>query len=124
MAGMTTTISDREKDSAPLIDDETCRLFRAAAELAGQKWTAAVLLAMASGADRFSVIRSLVDGVSDRILSARLKDLEHQKLLERQVVPTTPVQVRYTLTQQGRELITILQPLVSWGMRWKLRPSD
>ncbi|MCU1582332.1 MAG: transcriptional regulator [Microbacteriaceae bacterium] len=121
---MTTTIADRPKDSALLIDDETCRLFRAGAELAGQKWTAAVLLAMASGAERFSDIRGLVDGVSDRILSARLKDLEHQKLLARHVVPTTPVQVRYTLTPQGRELIAILQPLVSWGVRWKLQPSE
>ncbi|MCU1402346.1 MAG: Transcriptional regulator, partial [Microbacteriaceae bacterium] len=47
-----------------------------------------------------------------------------QKLLARHVVPTTPVQVRYTLTPQGRELIVILQPLVSWGVRWKLQPSE
>jgi DNA-binding HxlR family transcriptional regulator len=117
------TIAELSTDSAVLIDDETCRLFRAGAELAGQKWTAAVLLAMARGADRFSDIRGLVDGISDRVLSARLKELERQKLLARQVVPTVPVQVRYTLTAQGRELITILQPLVTWGARWKLHPS-
>jgi DNA-binding HxlR family transcriptional regulator len=102
------------------IDDEQCRLFQAAAELAGRKWSAAVLLAAARGAERFSEIRGLVEGITDRVLAVRLKELEQEDLLRREVIPTTPVQVRYELTQRGRELITVLQPLVGWGMRWNL----
>jgi len=100
------------------IDDETCRLFQSAAELAGRKWTAAVLLAMARGAERFTEVRALVDGVTDRVLAVRLKELEQRELITRSVIPTTPVQVRYELTRQGRELIAILQPLVNWGVKW------
>lgn len=117
-------VSDlRERAAKPevlKIDDETCRLFQSAAELAGRKWSAAVLLAMARGAERFTEVRGLVDGVTDRVLAVRLKELEQQDLITRSVIPTTPVQVRYELTRQGRELIAILQPLVNWGVKWNI----
>lgn len=99
------------------IDDAECRLFREAAELAGRKWTAAILLALARGADRFSEVLTSIDGLSDRLLSARLRELESQGLVTRTVVPSTPVQIRYGLTESGAELITILQPLVRWAKR-------
>jgi DNA-binding HxlR family transcriptional regulator len=93
-------------------------MFQTAVELAGRKWSAAVLLAAARGAERFSELRELVHGITDRVLSARLKELEQNDLIERTVIPTTPVQVRYHLTAQGRDLITVLQPVVGWGLRW------
>jgi DNA-binding HxlR family transcriptional regulator len=101
------------------IDDEECRRFQQAAELAGRKWTASILMASYRGARRFSEYRELVAGISDRMLSARLRELENEDLMERTVIPTTPVQIRYTLTQRGQELIQGLQPLVSWGNRWE-----
>ncbi len=99
------------------IDDAECRLFREAAELAGRKWTAAVLLALARGAERFSELAIGIDGISDRLLSARLRELETQGLVERTVIPSTPVQIRYSLTASGSELIRILHPLVQWAKR-------
>ncbi|MGO2139035.1 MAG: winged helix-turn-helix transcriptional regulator [Leucobacter sp.] len=99
------------------IDDDECRLFREAAELAGRKWTAAILLSLARGAERFSEIHASIDGISDRLLAARLRELEAQGLVTRTVVPSTPVQIRYGLTPSGSELITILQPLVHWARR-------
>ncbi|MCS3427901.1 winged helix-turn-helix transcriptional regulator [Leucobacter aridicollis] len=99
------------------IDDDECRLFREAAELAGRKWTAAILLALARGAERFSEIHTSIGGISDRLLAARLRELAAQGLVTRTVVPSTPVQIRYGLTQSGGELITILQPLVRWAKR-------
>ena len=101
------------------IDDAECRRFQQAAELAGRKWTAAILMAAFRGAERFSEYRELVSGVSDRMLSVRLRELETEELLTRTVIPTTPVQIRYTLTQRGAELIQGLQPLVTWGNRWE-----
>ncbi|TQL43098.1 HxlR family transcriptional regulator [Leucobacter komagatae] len=99
------------------IDDDECRLFREAAELAGRKWTAAILLSLARGAERFSEIHASIDSISDRLLAARLRELEAQGLVTRAVVPSTPVQIRYGLTPSGSELITILQPLVHWARR-------
>jgi DNA-binding HxlR family transcriptional regulator len=97
------------------IDDEECRRFQASAELAGRKWNAAILLAGARGARRFSEYRSLVDGISDRLLAARLKELGVEGLIVRDVQPTTPVSVSYALTKSGRELISLLHPLVTWS---------
>lgn len=99
------------------IDDAECRLFREAAELAGRKWTAAVLLALELGARRFSDLSANIDGISDRLLAARLRELEAQGLVTRTVIPSTPVQIRYGLTRSGAELIRILHPLVQWAKR-------
>jgi Predicted transcriptional regulators len=97
------------------IDEEECRRFQASAELAGRKWNAAILLAGARGARRFSEYRALVDGISDRLLTARLKELEAEGLIERDVQPTTPVSISYVLTSSGQSLISLLHPLVSWS---------
>ena len=97
------------------IDDEECRRFQSSAELAGRKWNAAILLAGARGARRFSEYRNLVDGISDRLLAARLKELEAEGLIARTVQPTTPVSVSYTLTPSGRNLISLLHSLVAWS---------
>jgi DNA-binding HxlR family transcriptional regulator len=97
------------------IDEEECRRFQASAELAGRKWNAAILLAGARGARRFSDYRALVEGISDRLLAARLKELEVEGLVARDVQPTTPVSISYVLTASGQALISLLHPLVSWS---------
>lgn len=107
-----------DQSRAGLVGDEECRLLRGAVELAGRKWNTAVMLAIESGADRFSIIRRGVPGVSDRVLAARLRELETHALVEREVIPTHPVQVRYTLTAAGADLIQALRPLGGWSRRW------
>ena len=97
------------------IDEEACRRFQASAELAGRKWNAAILLAGARGARRFSEYQVLVKGISARLLSARMKELEAEGLIERTVQPTTPVMISYGLTEPGRQLISLLHPLVNWS---------
>ncbi|WP_165358698.1 winged helix-turn-helix transcriptional regulator [Haloactinopolyspora alba] len=122
---MTTTHSHQGPGSRRpnQIDDEDCRVFQVAVELAGKKWSAAILLALARGATRFSEIRTSVDGLSDRLLAARLRELETNGLVEREVIPSFPAQIRYGLTQAGIELIRTLRPLVAWAERWKVGAS-
>ncbi|SEQ41705.1 winged helix-turn-helix transcriptional regulator [Microlunatus flavus] len=98
------------------IDDEACRAFQDVVELIGRRWNGAILLALARGHSRFGDIRAQVDGLSDRLLSQRLKQLDDAGLVRRTVVPTTPVQVLYELTDRGLRLITALQPLVRYGV--------
>jgi DNA-binding HxlR family transcriptional regulator len=102
-----------------LIDDDECRRFQSSVELVGKRWSSAVLMAVSRGAARFSEIVSVVPGLSDRLLAQRLRELEAVGLLEREVIPTTPVQVRYRLTASGVDLMRSLQPLVAWGQRWR-----
>lgn len=100
------------------IDDETCREFQSGIELVGKRWSAAILLALARGGERFAELHHAVDGISGRLLAVRLKELEDNELVDRTVVPTTPVQIRYTLTERGRELLRSLIPLIRWQQRW------
>jgi DNA-binding HxlR family transcriptional regulator len=104
------------------IDDDECRHFQSAVELIGKRWSSAILLALARGATRFGEIRGLVPGLSDRMLAERMRELQGAQLVQREVVPTTPVQIRYQLTERGADLIRSLQPLVQWGHRWQ-RPD-
>lgn len=85
--------------------------------MVGRRWTGSILGAAAQGARRFVEYRAMIDGISDRLLSQRLKELEGQELIRRTVVPTTPVQITYSLTPLGEALIEALQPLVKWNMR-------
>jgi DNA-binding HxlR family transcriptional regulator len=52
------------------------------------------------------------------MLTARLRELVAHGLVEREVIPTTPVQVRYRLTERGRDLLAAMQPLMAYQLRW------
>ncbi len=98
------------------IDDDKCRAMVQHLEFIGRRWVGAILLAGLRGARRFSEYRGLVDGISDRLLSVRLKELEALGLVERTVVPTTPVTISYAPTRRGRDLIAAAQPLTNWAL--------
>ncbi|MET8438825.1 helix-turn-helix domain-containing protein [Streptomyces sp900116325] len=99
------------------IHDDTCPNFEGTLELIGRRWTGSVVQAAARGARRFGEYRAMIDGISDRLLSQRLKELEAAGLIDRAVVPTTPVQILYQLTPDGQALIEALLPLSQWSLR-------
>jgi DNA-binding HxlR family transcriptional regulator len=101
------------------INDDECRTFQWAVELIGKRWSSGILLAVWQGATRFSEIVARVDGLSDRMLAQRAKELEAAGLLAREVIPTTPVQIRYELTERGEDLLRSLQPVLAWEQRWR-----
>ncbi|MEV4199042.1 winged helix-turn-helix transcriptional regulator [Micromonospora globbae] len=99
------------------IDDTGCRVFQDSLELVGRRWTGAILLAGVRGARRFGEYRAAVSGISDRLLAQRLKELESDGLIERTVIPSSPVQIRYAPSSDGQELMSLLQPLIDWSHR-------
>ncbi|MCW6006031.1 helix-turn-helix transcriptional regulator [Micromonospora sp. CPCC 205371] len=74
-------------------------------------------MAGAYGARRFGQYRALITGISDRMLTQRLRELERQELIERTVIPSSPVQVLYAPTARGEQLIEALQPLLQWSLQ-------
>jgi DNA-binding HxlR family transcriptional regulator len=116
-----TTAEDRPS-GWELIDDEECRRATAIVERVGRRWNSGILLALARGASRFTEIVARVDGLSDRMLAARLKELEQIGLIDRIVEPTTPVSVRYRLNARGQDLLASMQPLMAYGQRWEKAP--
>ncbi|MFF0450284.1 winged helix-turn-helix transcriptional regulator [Streptomyces sp. NPDC004609] len=99
------------------IHDDTCPSFEGTLEMIGRRWTGSVLQAAAQGARRFGEYRAVINGISDRLLSQRLKELEAAGLIDRTVIPTTPVQIRYRLAPDGQALVDALVPLAQWSLR-------
>ena len=95
-----------------------CPLYHEAAELIGRRWTGAIVRAMADGAVRFGDIVAAVPGISDRMLSERLKELEAEGLVTRTVYPEHPVRIEYRLTEKGQDLGAVMDAIAAWAHRW------
>src|SRR5687768_1648100 len=95
-----------------------CPAFSRAIEIIGRRWTGAIVRSMLAGSTRFSELSADVPGLSDRLLSQRLKELEAEGIVERSVTPTTPVRVDYRLTEKGRALGTVVHEVIKWTNEW------
>ncbi len=95
-----------------------CARFHAAIELLGARWSGAILRALFTGSHRFADIRAAIPGVSDVMLTRRLRDLEDAGLIEREVIPASPVHVEYHLTEMGRDAAPVLDAVIAWSHRW------
>lgn len=73
---------------------------------------------MLDGATHFGEIAVAVPKLSDRMLAARLKELEAHGVISRTVVPATPVRIEYVLTSKGRALAPVVKALDAWANRW------
>lgn len=100
-----------------------CPIFQGAMELIGRRWTGSIIRGMLAGAHRFSELLAMVPGLSDRLLSERLRELEAAGIVERTVIPETPVRIEYRLTPKGEELRQIVLALDAWAERWSEAPS-
>lgn len=96
-----------------------CPYFHAAIELIGKRWTGAIVFALTDGSLRFGELAKAVPGLSDRLLSQRLRELEQEGLVEREVEPGSPVRVTYSLTEAGAELGPAISELKVWAKRWR-----
>jgi DNA-binding HxlR family transcriptional regulator len=95
-----------------------CPHFHAAIELIGKRWTGAIVCALTDGPLRFGELKRAIPGLSDRLLSGRLRELEREGLVEREVEPGSPVHVTYSLTDAGAELGPAIGELKEWAKRW------
>lgn len=96
-----------------------CPDFHAAIELVGKRWTGAIVSALGEGTMRFGELAKAVPGLSDRLLSQRLRELEEAGVVERHVEAGAPVKVSYSLTEKGADLGPAMDELKAWARRWK-----
>lgn len=96
-----------------------CPHFHAAIELIGKRWTGAIVCALTEQPMRFGELGRAIPGLSDRLLSQRLRELEEEGLVEREVEAGTPVRVTYSLTDVGRGLGPSIKELRTWARQWK-----
>ena len=93
--------------------------YEAAMEVLGKKWTALILRPLMAGPCRFSEMSSYVPGLSDRLLSQRLQELEEKGIVERRVYDERPVRVQYVLSEKGLALREVLEAIARWADRWE-----
>lgn len=94
-----------------------CPRFEKAMGILGQRWTGLIIYQLLSGPQRFCHIETAV-GVSGRVLSERLKDLEHEGIVKREVYPETPVRIEYSLTEKGLSLMPLMKEIENWSHTW------
>lgn len=95
-----------------------CPRYEAAVAILGKKWTGLLLRVLMDGPKRFTDFKVQLPGLSDRLLSERLKELEEAGLVTRIVHDTKPVLIEYRLTEKGRALEPVVQAIQEWAKRW------
>lgn len=94
-----------------------CPKFEKAISLLSQRWTALVIYQLLLGTQRFSEIQSSI-GISGKVLSDRLKELEQLDIVKREVIPETPVLIEYSLTEKGHSMEPIIRTIENWSQDW------
>ena len=102
------------KDAAKNVP-QLCTRFHYASELIGRRWNGAIIFMLLKQTCRFATLRDGIPGITDRMLSERLQELEQEGLVDRVVVPETPIRVEYSLTRKGKGLAEAVDSLASWA---------
>ena len=98
---------------------QVCPHFHGAVELIGRRWAGAILYALTEGPLHFADLKDSVPGMSDRLLSHRLKELEEAGLVRREVQEAGKrVRVSYELTRKGHSLEPVMGGLRDWAREW------
>jgi DNA-binding HxlR family transcriptional regulator len=99
------------------LNKSICPRFEKAMGLLSQRWTGLIIYQLLAGPQRFCTIESSI-GVSGRVLSERLKDLENEGIVKREVFPETPVRIEYSLTEKGFALEPLMREMEKWSQHW------
>jgi DNA-binding HxlR family transcriptional regulator len=102
--------------SAAEVHDEACPLREVLDRVSG-KWSVQILVAVVHGPIRFTALERSIEGISRRMLTLTLRNLERDGLIKRTVYPTVPAKVEYTATAMATELHTHLVGLTDWAER-------
>jgi DNA-binding HxlR family transcriptional regulator len=104
-------MSVSERDESP----EVCFTVRHVLDRVGDKWSTLVIAELGNSTLRFGELRRQVEGISQRMLTVTLRNLERDGLISRRVYPQIPPRVEYTLTDLGRSLLASIVGLVDWS---------
>ena len=89
--------------------------------LIGDKWKVLILRDLMDGTRRFGELKKSIGTVSQKVLTAQLRDIEEKGLLTRKVYAEVPPRVEYTLTETGYSLKPVLDAMWTWGADYKVK---
>lgn len=87
--------------------------------LIGNKWKVLILRDLMPGTKRFGKLKKSIGSVSQKVLTAQLRDMEEKGLVNRKVYAEVPPRVEYSLTETGKSLKPILDAMKDWGEEYK-----
>ncbi|MDE5619570.1 MAG: helix-turn-helix transcriptional regulator [Ruminococcus sp.] len=87
--------------------------------LIGNKWKVLIIRDLLNGTKRFGELKKSVTGISQKVLTANLRDMEENGLLTRKVFPEVPPRVEYTLSELGYSMTPVLNAMEQWGKEFK-----
>lgn len=100
------------------MDTKLCPKMEKALSVLGKKWNGLIVLSLLDGPKKFSEMEQYINGISARMLTERLKELEVEEIVIKNVYPTTPVKIEYELTQKGVALSKTYQSIGEWAEKW------
>ena len=122
MSGSTVNLEPASGRASQPALTEVCPHFHAAIELIGKRWSGAIIWALSDGPLRYAERKRAIPGLSDRLLSQRLRELETAGLMSRTVEEGQPGKVTYELTEKGLSLKPAIQALRQWACHWQEDP--
>ncbi len=84
----------------------------------GGKWKVLIIRELLSGKKRFSQIHKAIKGITQKMLSKQLRELERDGIINRKIYPEIPPRVEYSLTEEGEKLRIVLESMQKWGSRY------
>ncbi len=103
---------------------EPCPRYDRAINILGKKWNCMIIRSMLSTPRRFSDISNYIEGLSDRLLSQRLRELEESGIVERRVYDSRPVLVEYALTERGAAFRHVVEAIQNWADHWEAHAME
>lgn len=93
-------------------------------DVIGGKWKPLILFYLKGEPRRFSDLRRSVSDVTQKMLTDRLRELERDGIVHREVYPQVPPKVEYSLTPYGKTLLPVLEAMAHWGTKHRRRPRN
>lgn len=100
------------------MSDSLCPKVEKTLTLLGKKWNGLIVFSLLEGPRKFSEIEQYINGISGRMLTERLKELEAEGILQKEVISTTPVKIEYSLTRKGIDLSDTYNKIGEWAEKW------
>lgn len=97
-------------------DDLHCAA-KVTADVVGGRWKVEILHCLFKGTQRFSALQHAIEGVTQKVLTQQLRELEADRVISREVYPEVPPRVEYSLTEFGKSLWPVLNAMHEWGLR-------
>ncbi len=117
-------VTENKKERTPESCTKAIMPVRDALDILNGKWKLPIIISLMFGNKRFSQMSKQIPGITDKMLSKELRELEMNELVKRTVYDSVPVVVEYSMTPYGRTLEKVIEELQSWGCKHRKRIMD